>query len=72
MTENDFLQIARNKSTTDLIRDAAGYKPESHHGLAHRYVIDERKNAGTNRRAWITIWVSIGSFLLSLCSLLFK
>ena len=72
MSETDYLQIARNKSTSDLIRDAAGYKPESHPGLAHRYVIEERKNAGASRRAWIAIAISALALVVSVLAFALK
>ena len=69
MSEDDLLSTIQNKNTAQLLRDAAGYKPDSHPGLVHRYEIERRKNAVSRVQNWIAIAISILSLAVSLFAL---
>jgi hypothetical protein len=70
MSKDDLLSTIQKKNTAQLLQDAAGYKPESHPGLAHRYEIERRKNAVSRVQNWIAITISILSLAVSLYALL--
>lgn len=69
MLKDDLLSEVHQKKTAQLLKDAAGYKPDSHPGLVHRYEIERRKNAVSRVQNWIAIAISILSLAVSLFAL---